>query len=201
MEWVAMEWATSASHSREEEFTCPGKAFCGRTSFYLKMNIPIAEFGGSPRTAHFQMKALLLKLNYSVDCSPGWCNLTGLLQVWTGTQPCLPGGNTYRSSWIFPLVIAQTLAWTKENLTIWNFPSHFAAPLLYDSLCWNWGSETWDRIGLLNQEKAPRRGTDGERGITCSFSSSEYEKSKIPFSLQKPQYKQDFPRGNFCMLF
>lgn len=56
----------------------------------------------------------------------------------------------------------------------------------------------WDRIGLLNQEKAARRGMDGERGITCSFSSSESEKSKIPFTLQKPQYKQDFPRGEFC---
>lgn len=46
-----------------------------------------------------------------------------------------------------------------------------------------------------------RRGIDGERGITFSFCFSESEKFNIPFSLQKLQYKQDFPSGDFCMLF
>lgn len=62
--------------------------------------------------------------------------------------------------------------------------SHFATPLPSDSHHPNWGSEIQDVIAVAI-EKAARRGVDGERGITFSFSSSESEKLKIPFSLQK----------------
>lgn len=88
-------------------------------------------------------------------------------------------------------------------MEIFSF-SRFATPLLYDSPLLYVGTgevKHVTELGCCPERKEPGGGIDGEREITFSFSSSESEKFKVPFSLQSSNRTRIFLVEIFACCF